>query len=243
MSVDLRIMPGEDGILEIVFNRAAEGNVLTIAMGEELGHQLGQVSQQVKAVLLRAEGADFCAGRESPLARAGPKPTAADLRRGVAEPVLDLYSALRAVPVPVIAAVKGRAFGVGCALAGLADLAVAADDCLLGVPELDRDIPPTLVMTALADRLPRAALARLVLSREPIGAAEAKAVGLVGAVVAADALDEEIASLRAKLSANSRPVLEAVKSYLNLSPEMSYAARRDYAALANATAISARFRE
>lgn len=243
MNAELCVTTGEDGIVEIVFNRPAEGNVLTIAMSEQLGHELGQVTHQVKAVLLKGEGADFCAGRESPLARAGPRPTAADLRRGVAEPVLDLYSALRAVPVPVIAAVRGRAFGVGCALAGLADVAVAADDARFAIPEMDRDIPPTLVMTALADRLPRAALARLVLSRDPVGAEEARAIGLVGAVVPAAALEEEVARLRAKLATNSRPVLEAVKSYLNLAPEMSYAARRDYAASANATAISARFRD
>lgn len=243
MSGELRILEGEDDVLEIVFNRPDQGNVLTVAMGDQVLHCLGQASRRSKAVLLRGEGADFCAGRESPLAQIGPRATAADLRRNVAEPVLALYSALRAVPVPVVAAVRGRAFGVGCAIAALADLPVAADDALFAIPEMDRDIPPTLVMTALADRLPRAALARLVLLREPIGAEEARAIGLAGTVVATAALDEEVTRLRAKLASNTRPVLEAVKSYLSLAPEMSYAARRDYAALANATAMSARFRD
>jgi enoyl-CoA hydratase len=243
MTEGIRIAMGIDDVLEIVLDRAADGNVLTHAMGDAIEKALAALPDSTKAVLMRSEGADFCAGRQSPMPPAGTRATAADLKRRVGDPVLAFYAAIRESPVPVLAAVRGRAAGVGCALAGLADLAVAADDAVFSIPEMERDIPPLLVMTALADRLPRAALARLVLSRDRIGAAEAVAIGLVGAVVPRDRLDAEIARLRAGLAKNSPTVLRAVKAFLNAAPEMSWAARRELAAAANATAVSERFRD
>ena len=242
MGQDLSIDYAADGVLDIVFRRPAEGNVLTHAMGDEIAAALAALRPDAKAVVVTAEGADFCAGRQSPMPPAGAKPTASDLRRMISDPVLDFYTALRSVPVPVIAAVHGRSLGVGCALVGLADLAVASEDATFAVPEMSRDIAPTLVMTALADRLPRAALARLVLSRDTIGADEAREIGLVGMVVPAAGLDAAVKRVREGLAANTVPVLQAVKRFLSLAPEMSYAARRDYAAFANATATSDRFR-
>jgi enoyl-CoA hydratase/carnithine racemase len=242
VSADLSIEYGADEVLDITLRRAAEGNVLTHAMGDDIIAALAGLREGTKAVVVAAEGADFCIGRQTPMPAGDAKPTASDLRRIVSDPVLDFYTALRSVKVPVIAAVRGRARGVGCALVALADLAIAAEDATFQVPEMSRDIAPTLVMTALADRLPRAAQARLVLSRDAIGAAEALAVGLVGMVVPTAGLDAEVSRVRAGLAANTVPVLRAVKGFLAMAPEMSYAARRDYAAFANATAASDRYR-
>ncbi len=76
------------------------------------------------------------------------KLTAIDIRKKVIEPVLDLYQALRDTAAPILAAVQGRAAGVGCALAGLADVAIAAEDAQFTIPEMSHDIPPTLVISA-----------------------------------------------------------------------------------------------
>lgn len=243
MTEGIRIAMGGDDVLEIVLDRAAEGNVLTHAMGDAIEEALLALPDTAKAMLIRSEGADFCAGRQSPMPPPGVRVTAADLKRRVGDPVLTFYAAIREAPVPVLAAVRGRAAGVGCALAGLADFAVAAEDAQFSIPEMERDIPPLLVMTALADRLPRAALARLVLSRDKIGAAEAQAIGLVAAVVPGDRLDAEMARLRSGLAKNSATVLRSVKAFLNAAPEMSWAGRRELAAVANATAVSERFRD
>src|SRR6185312_6780278 len=97
----------------------------------------------------------------------------------VIEPILDLYQAMRNAPVPIIAAVQGRAAGVGCALAGLADVGIAAEDAQFTIPEMNHDIAPTLVMTALTDRIPRNHLAHLVITRDPIDGRMAQTLGLV----------------------------------------------------------------
>lgn len=230
-----------DGCFEIVIDNQEQGNLLTFEMTSAFLAAISDIPDGAKFVLIRGEGADFCAGRTSPMPDPTTKPTARVISEKVADPVLDFYEALRAVPVPVIAAVSGRAFGVGCALAGLADIVIADETAKFVVPELERDIPPLLVMTALADRIGRAALARLVLSREAFSAAAAEKLGLVSETCAASEMDARIAFYRQKLSANSAVSLSAVKAFLNLSPEMSFAVRRAYAADSIATAVSARF--
>jgi enoyl-CoA hydratase/carnithine racemase len=239
---EVSIEYGADDVLGIVFRRPDAGNVLTPEIGDAVSAALAGLKETTKAVFLSAEGADFCIGRKTALPPPDARVTASDLRRLIADPVLDFYTALRSIPVPLVVAVRGRAFGVGCALVGLADIAIADDEAQFAVPEMARDIPPTLVMTALADRIPHAAMARLILTRDPISAAEAKAIGLVALTAGAADLDQEVARVRTMLAGNSVPVLRAIKGYLTNGMEMSYAARRDYAAFANATAFSARFR-
>ncbi|MEQ9814614.1 MAG: enoyl-CoA hydratase/isomerase family protein [Azospirillaceae bacterium] len=241
MSGAVTVTLASDGALEVTLDRPGDGNVLTPDMTEALAAAFAHPPAEARFIVLSGTGPDFCAGRQSPMPPADARPTAADIRRAVADPVLDFYATVRAVPLPVIAVVRGRAFGVGCALAGLADLVIAADSARFCVPEMDRDIPPLLVMTALQDRLSRAALARLVLGREPVGGREAVALGLAGMSVPDDALDDAVATQRARLSANSDTVLRTVKRFLNAGPEASFATRRELAAAAIAAATTERY--
>lgn len=242
MSQDVSIDYAADDVLEIVFRRPDDGNVLIPPVSDAITAALASLRDTTKAVLLSAEGKDFCTGRRSAMPGPNDRVTATDLRNMIADPVLDFYTVLRSIPVPLVIAVRGRAHGVGCALVGLGDIAIAEEGAEFAVPEMARDIPPTLVMTALADRIPHAALGRLILTRDPIGAAEAKSIGLVALTAPAGGLDAEVKRVRDMLAGNSVPVLRAIKGYLAHGMEMSYAARRDYAAFANATAFSNRYR-
>ena len=238
MTDGIRIAPRSDDIVEIVLTQPA----LSPAMAQAIMQALDAMPPATRAVLLHAEGPDFCTGRTPVMPPAGSRATALELRQLIADPVLAFYQRLRDVPVPLVIAVQGRAAGVGCALAGLADICIAAEDATFSVPEMDKDVAPTLVMTALADRISRAALARLVFGREPIGAAEAQAIGLIGLTCAAAELLQRAEALLAKLHGNSVPVLRGVKSFLNLHPEMSFAARREAAALINGMVTAEKYR-
>ena len=239
---EVNIPVRQDKILEIVLNRPEAANALTPEMAEAIAAALQSLDPEVRAVLLRAEGSDFCTGRSAIMPPAGTRATAYDLRRLIADPVLDFYAVLRAVPVPVVAAVRGRAAGVGCALAGLADVAIAADTAVFSIPEMNHDIAPTLVMTALADRLPRAALARLVLTRDPVSAAEAKSLGVIGMVVPEADLDAEVSRVLAQLAKNSVATVRGIKAFLTTSSEMSFVSRKEHAALINCVVTAERYR-
>lgn len=236
------ILTREGGILRIDLNRPDQGNALTPAMTDAIGAAMQAPGDAIRVILLTARGADFCTGRAAVMPKPGTRATANDLRALISDPVLAFYEAMRSAPVPVIARVQGRAAGVGCALAALADVAVAGEGAVFVVPEMGHDIAPTLVMDALCDRIPRAALARLVLTRDPVPAAGALGMGLIGKVVPDTGLEAEAERLAAQLAANSAATVRAIKSFLIRAPESSQATRRELAALLNATATAEKFR-
>ncbi len=228
-------------LVDIVLNRPENGNLINAEMSTAIIAAVADLDDDVKLVRIGSSGGDFCKGRQSPMPPADAKPSAETLRRVVAAPPLALYDALKAVRVPVIAAVRGEAIGVGCALAGVCDVALAADDALFQIPEMERDIPPTLVMSALIGRVPIKTVAHMVLSRIRLNAAEALQAGVVSRVVPAAELDAEVEALTQTLLGCSAVTLRAVKQFLHLGPEMPAAGASGFAAHLAATALSARF--
>lgn len=228
-------------VLEIVLDRADKGNALTAPMGAAIIEALRAVDDDVRLVRLGAAGPDFCTGRDSPIPTLGPKPSAETVRQKVALPPLALYDAIKAVPVPVLAVVRGRAVGAGCALACVADLVVCAHDAVFQIPEMERDIPPTLVMAALVDRVPVKTLAHMVYGRAPLDALEARTAGLVSHVVPAAELETAAGVLVETMLGNSPVTLRAVKQFLAAAPGMPPASASAFAGHLAATALSVRF--
>ncbi len=69
------------------------------------------------------------------------------MRAALMDPVLSPFTAVREAPVSVIAVVHGLANGLGCALAAVCDVTIAADDALFGIPAGARDLcrgPPLI---------------------------------------------------------------------------------------------------
>jgi enoyl-CoA hydratase/carnithine racemase len=228
-------------LVDVVLDHPENGNLIDAPMSETIIECITTLDDDVKLVRILASGPDFCKGRLSPMPPKDAKPSAETLRRVVAAPPLALYDALKAVRVPVVSAVRGNALGVGCALAGVCDLALASDDAVFQIPEMERDIPPTLVMSALIGRVPLKTVAHMVLSRVRLSASEALHAGLVSRVVPAANLDAEADALADTLLGCSAVTLRAVKQFLHLAPEMPANGASGFAAHLAATALSARF--
>ncbi len=229
-------------VLEITLNRPDKGNALTPEMAQAITAALKSLSPETRVVLMNAKGGDFCTGRSAAMPAAGSRATALDLRTAISDPVLDFYEVLREIPVPFITAIRGRAAGVGCAIAALADVAIAAESASFQVPEMNHDIAPTLVLNALADRVSRATLARMVFTRDVIPATEAKLLGIVGITVADAGIDAEVERVVGQLEKNSVPTVRGIKAFLSMSPETSFASRKELAALINCVATAEKFR-
>jgi enoyl-CoA hydratase/carnithine racemase len=228
-------------LVDVVLDRPDNGNLIDASMSEAIIEAVSTIDDDVKLVRIRSSGPDFCKGRQSPMPAKDAKPSAETLRRVVAAPPLALYDALKAVRVPVVSVVRGDALGVGCALAGVCDIALAADNAVFQIPEMERDIPPTLVMSALIGRVPVKTVAHMVLSRQKLSAADALTAGLVSRVVPAANLDAEADALTETLLGCSAVTLRAVKQFLHLAPEMPAGGASGFAAHLAATALSARF--
>src|SRR5512139_2572759 len=93
-------------------------------------------------------------------------------------------SAVARIPKPTVAAVTGYALGGGCEVALSADIRIAADDAVLGQPEIRLGIIPGAGGTQRLARLVGPARAKdLIFSGRMVDAQEALAIGLVDKVV------------------------------------------------------------
>src|ERR1700716_3519084 len=215
-SVTARKGPG----LEITLNRPEIGNAASDAMAVELTKLLLGAGESSEIVVLRGAGDDFCVGRETMGKRPpGQQPDALELRRRN-DVVFNCYGAFRRCEIPVIGVVRGRAFGFGCAIAAVCDITLAADSAQFQIPEMLHNIMPTMVMSALVDRVPRKALSYFVYSTAMISAARAREAGLVSEVVPLAELDAAVEALCATMMKAPLPARLGVKEYTRTALDM-----------------------
>ncbi|MDP6515521.1 MAG: enoyl-CoA hydratase [Alphaproteobacteria bacterium] len=101
-------------------------------------------------------------------------------------------AALRALPVPVIARIRGHCLGAGLEVAASCDLRLAAADARFAMPEVAVGVPSVIEACLLPGLIGWGQTRRLVLTGEAIDAAEALAHGLVERVVPVGELDAAI---------------------------------------------------
>ena len=145
----------------------------------------------VRAVLLKADGDDFCGGVDlDALAEMIDAPIeahqrdAADLGR--------VFTTMRGMQKPVVAAVQGNALAGGCGLATACDVVLARDDAKFGYPEVRIGFIPAMVMNMLRRSVGEKHAFDLVASGRTINAQEAERIGLVSRVLPAAAFDAEV---------------------------------------------------
>jgi len=138
----------------------------------------------LRCVVLRGDGAHFCAGgdlQRLAAARAGP----AEQVRANIDRFHAFVTAMRQSPKPVIAAVEGHAAGGGCSLVLACDLVIAAEGARFTVSYGRAGLSPDGGGTwHLAQALPRALALQMLWLPEPMSARQWQALGLVNAVTA-----------------------------------------------------------
>lgn len=213
------------GILSIVLNRAEIGNLVSAQMIGMMTEAVKSVTDEVRLVMIRGKGADFCKGRDYGAApedaRDGRKPSALQIQEKMTGPIIDLYLSLHGIPVPTVAVVQGVAAGFGCALSCACDIVVASDDATFSLPEMhERGLPPSLAMTALFERVNLRMLTYMVFGTQPIGAKEALAAGLVSCVGPKNSLTERADTLAGHICSLPADSVRAVKNYLKHASQM-----------------------
>jgi enoyl-CoA hydratase/carnithine racemase len=213
----------------VTLTRPEAGNRLAAEDLPALGQAILNAGSEpdVKVVLIKAQGEQFCMGRDPGPAAPSPK-SALQIRNGVTEPILGIYEAIRGTPVPVVAVVQGEARGFGCALVGQCDLAIASDTATFSLPEMDTDLPPTLAISAVLGKIPPKRLMHLIYTREKITAKEALDLGLLSEVVPASELESAAQKTVARMTDRRRPALEAVKEYMAIAPHLDTNAAARY---------------
>ncbi|HEY5348399.1 MAG TPA: enoyl-CoA hydratase/isomerase family protein [Candidatus Lustribacter sp.] len=204
--------------LHLTLNRPDTGNGATDEMAAELRCLLLGAEQRASLVVLKGSGSDFCIGRargRPPL----PSTEALDRRRS-SEVIFDCYQSFRDCSVPIVGVIQGRALGFGCSMAALCDITIASDAATFQIPEMNHNILPTMVMSALVDRVGKKHVNYLVLTRATISALRAREMEIVSEVVPAAELDAAVEELLARLATTPRVALMGTKEYMQSAYDM-----------------------
>ena len=214
-------------ILEATFNRTADCSV-SDAMAAELSAALAKADETSDMVLLRSAGADFCTGRARN-ADAGPPAPEAYARRPEYDSIFFCYKAIKDAQVPVVGVIEGKCMGFGTAVAAVCDISFASSTAQFNIPEIEHNVMPTMVMSALYDRMNRNAILWMTYTATFISAVEAMQYGIVSRVVEAGKLDAEVAAFCKTLLSRPRPAILGLKEYLHSAPHMDEKGATDYA--------------
>ena len=103
-----------------------------------------------------------------------------------------MFDALDTLPIPLIGRVHGAALGGGSGLAAVCDIVVAASNATFGFTEAKLGILPAVISPYVVQKIGVSAARELFLTAGRFGAAKAREIGLVHAVVSEDELDPAV---------------------------------------------------
>jgi enoyl-CoA hydratase len=132
------------------------------------------------------------------------------------------WDRVRRISKPVLAAVSGWCLGGGCELAMTLDLIVAGEGARFGQPEIKIGVIPGAGGTQRLTRaIGKSKAMEMILTGEPISAAEAERAGLVARVVPDELVVEDALALAATIATQSPLALRLAKEAVNAAYEMS----------------------
>ena len=187
------------------------GNLISTAFMAELQTAVRQAADSdVRAVVVRSQGQDFCSGGHPELfANATSRQIRAIIRS-----INQTFDSLEQLPVPTIAVVQGNALGGGFELALRCDFIIAADDAHFRFLESDFAVLPLAGgIQRLAARVGSAVVSRLVLLSERVPAATLADLAVLTMVPAAS-LAHEGAALAERLSHGPTQAYAGTKAIL-----------------------------
>ncbi|CAN5116660.1 crotonase/enoyl-CoA hydratase family protein [soil metagenome] len=211
----------ENGVADVRFARAEKLNALDPEQFEAIAAMIDRIGAMngVRCVVLSGEGRGFCAGID--LESLSNSPALRDLMprtHGDANVFQQVAWGWRTLPVPVIAAVHGFAFGAGFQIMLGADIRIATPDAQLSMMEARWGLAPDIAGIALLRGLVRDDVAReLTYTARRISGDEALTLGIVSHVHA-DPYTRAM-TLARTIAANSPDAIRAGKRLFNLAAD------------------------
>ncbi|MEV6985398.1 crotonase/enoyl-CoA hydratase family protein [Sphaerisporangium sp. NPDC051017] len=208
-----------DGIAMITLDRPQVRNAVDRATAQALAAALDELEARddVRVGVLTGSGTVFSAGMDlKAFSTTGERPI--DERRG--------GFGITALPPdkPIIAAVEGPALGGGFEIALACDLIVAGAGATFGLPEVKRGLVAAAGgVLRLPRRIPHAIAKEMVLTGNPITAAEAQRLGLLSRVVPDGTAAAEASSLAREIAANAPLAVRTAKLLVDRSVDWPFA--------------------
>lgn len=201
-----------DGAVRVLTLDAPRGNVIDADLAEELAQCVGAAAldDSARLLVIRGTGDDFCWGASIEEHLPGRARRMLSALHGVVE-------ALGGFPYPTLAAVQGRCLGGGLEVALACDFLFLEEDAVLGAPEIRLGVFAPAATALLADAVPHAVAADILLAGRDLTAAEMVRWGLANRMVPAGALDEAVeefveAFIRPRSAASLRVAVRALRT-------------------------------
>jgi enoyl-CoA hydratase len=204
----------KEHVVRLTLNRPRAGNTINLELANELVDACRAVNQddEVRVVILTGAGEAFCIGFDL-----------TELRQGENSASLSA-SAIAGINCPLIAVINGDALGAGLELALSCDIRICSENARFGFPETSYGLIPGGGGT---QRLPRIVgkgkATEMILTAEPVDAAEACRIGLVSRVVPSQKLHDEAEEIARKLIARAPIAVRYAKEAVNKGMDLTLA--------------------
>ena len=204
-----------DGITTISFNRPEKRNAMSPQLHREMFELLTDLryDKETRVIVLTGAGESFCAGQDLKQYSLEMENQPEQVRDEVREKVRRWRNEmLRTLPQPLIARITGWCLGGALTVVAGCDIAIAAEEALFGLPEVNFGHFPAGDTTAvLTEKLQDKHGLYYALTGETMTAKEAERIGLISKVVTRAELDKEVERVAKRLAEKSPVALKAVK--------------------------------
>ncbi|MEB2493968.1 enoyl-CoA hydratase [Peribacillus frigoritolerans] len=215
--VDIRYE--EKGIALVTLNRPDAANALSTELLHSLLEGLDELKRDsnLRTVIITGAGEKaFCAGADLK-ERAGMND---DKVKETVKLIGDTITAVENLPVPVIAAINGSAFGGGLELALACDIRIASETAKVGLTETSLGIIPGAGGTQRLPRIVGMPTAKeLIYTARRLDAKTAHALKIISHVYSPQHLLEEAKKLAKEIAVNAPLALRAAKAAINQGAE------------------------
>lgn len=204
------------GVATITLRRPEVHNAFDDELIERLRRELQGLQNDpiVRVVVIAAEGKSFCAGADlNWMKRMAEYDHSANLED--AKNLGKMMATLHRMRQPTVAIVQGAAFGGGVGLVAACDIAIASSEAQFSLSEVRLGLIPAVIGPYVIHAIGERQAARYMLTAERFSAEEAKSIGLVHDVVAADALLDRRNELVNDLLRGGPKALSEVKNLIS----------------------------
>jgi methylglutaconyl-CoA hydratase len=207
----------------LTLNRPEKRNALNEALVAALKGALNEADadEDLRSIVIRGAGKDFCSGADLESLR---KISESSYEENLedARSLAELFTLIRRVKIPVIAAVHGRALAGGCGLATACDLVISAESARFGYPEVKIGFVPAIVMAFLRRNVSEKRAFEIATQGFEFSAAEAERLALVNHVVSDATFEEEVARYSSVYDSVSRSAVVTAKKLLYEIDSLSF---------------------
>jgi methylglutaconyl-CoA hydratase len=204
------------GIATITLNQVEKYNAFDDIVIEELRAHIHTVakSDNIRALVLKAEGKHFCAGADLAWMKRMAKLNHQENMEDAAK-LATLMRELNDLPMPTIVRVQGAAYGGAIGLIACCDIAIASDNARFCLSEVKLGLAPATIGPYVVKAIGSRQAKKLFLTAEVFNAPQALNLNLVTSIVPLDQLDGELALTLQLISQSGPKASQAAKKLVH----------------------------